>query len=106
MSACFIVRAQVADASIREAFDRWYQDEHLPEAMKAFGAKRAWRGWSEMDPSVHLAVYEFDDIAKARAVPGSEAIKPLIAEFDRAWGKKVVRGREVVRVVQRISTAR
>ena len=65
MSACFIVRAQVADASIREAFDRWYQDEHLPEA-----------------------------------------IKPLVAEFDRVWGKKVVRGREVVRVVQRISTAR
>jgi len=47
-------------------------------------------------------VYEFDDIAKARAVPGSEAIKPLIAEFDRVWGKKVVRAREAVRVVQRI----
>ena len=102
MSACFIVRAQVVDASIREAFDRWYQDEHLPDAMKAFGAKSAWRGWSDLDPSVHLAVYEFDDIAKARAVPGSEAIKPLIAEFDRVWGNKVVRAREAVRVVQRI----
>jgi len=62
MSAVFIVRAQVVDASIKEAFDRWYQDEHLPEAMQAFGAKSAWRGWSDMDPSVHLAVYEFDDI--------------------------------------------
>ena len=51
---------------------------------------------------MHLAVYEFDDIAQARAVPGSAAIKPLIAEFDRAWGKKVVRTRDAMRVVQRI----
>ena len=51
---------------------------------------------------MHYAYYEFEDVAKARAVPGSDAIKPLIAEFDRAWGKKVVRTREVVRVVQRV----
>ena len=41
MTACFIVRAQVVDASIEDAFDRWYQDEHLPDALKAFGARRA-----------------------------------------------------------------
>ena len=79
MSAFFIVRAQVVDLAVKDAFDKWYQDEHLPDAMKAFGAK-------------------------ACAVPGSEAIKPLIAEFDRAWGKKVVRTREVVRVVQRVGS--
>jgi hypothetical protein len=101
MSAFFIVRAQVVDPSMKDAFDKWYQDEHLPDAMKAFGAMGAWRGWSDLDPSVHYAYYEFEDLAKARAVPGSEAIKPLIAEFDRRWGKKVVRTREVVRVVQR-----
>lgn len=104
MSAVFMVRAQVVDPSVKEAFDQWYQDEHLPDAVKAFGATGAWRGWSELDPSVHLAVYVFDDVAKARAVPGSEAIKPLIAEFDRVWGKKVVRGRELVRVVQEIGS--
>ena len=42
MSASFIVRAQVMDASVKEAFDRWYEDEHLPDAVKAFGARRAW----------------------------------------------------------------
>jgi hypothetical protein len=102
MSATFIVRAQVVDASVKEAFDRWYRDEHLPDAKKAFGAQRAWRGWSEVDPSVHYAVYEFDDIARLRALPGSAALKALVAEFDRAWGKKVVRSRDSVRVVQRI----
>src|SRR5512134_870272 len=104
MNASFIVRAQVMDASVKEAFDRWYQDEHLPDAVKAFGARRAWRGWSEVDPSVHYAVYEFDDLARLRALPGSAALKGLVAEFDRAWGQKVVRTREGVRVVQRIET--
>lgn len=102
MSAIFIVRAQVMDASVKDAFDRWYRDEHLPDAKKAFGAQRAWRGWSAVDPSVHYAVYEFDDIAKLRALPGSAALKSLVAEFDRAWGQKVVRTRDSVDVVQRI----
>jgi hypothetical protein len=102
MSACFIVRAQVVDAAVKEAFDRWYEVEHLPDAVKGFGAQRAWRGWSETDPSVHYAVYEFDDIARLRALPGSAALKQLVAEFDRAWGDKVVRSRDSVRVVQRI----
>lgn len=101
MSACFIVRA-VVDASVREAFDKWYEKEHLPDARKAFGALRAWRGWSEVDPSVHYAWYEFDDIAKVRALPGSPALKALVAEFDRAWGNKVVRSRDIVQVAQRI----
>ncbi len=101
MSACFIVRA-VVEASAREAFDRWYEEEHLPDALKAFGALRAWRGWSEVDPSVHYAWYEFDDIAKVRALPGSAALKALVAEFDRAWGDKVVRSRDIVQVAQRL----
>ena len=102
MSACFIVRAQVVDAAVKEAFDRWYEVEHLPDAMKGFGAQRAWRGWSEVDASVHYACYEFDDVARARALPGSPALKRLVAEFDRAWGDKVVRSRDVVQVAQRI----
>ncbi|MDH4173128.1 MAG: hypothetical protein OEZ09_12170 [Betaproteobacteria bacterium] len=99
MTALFIVRA-VVDPSVRDAFDRWYQEEHLPDALKAFKAKRAWRGWSDMDASVHYAFYEFDDVTRARAVPGSTAIKALIAEFDRAWGDKVKRTREILEVQQ------
>ncbi|HSG76852.1 MAG TPA: hypothetical protein VLA30_12030 [Burkholderiales bacterium] len=99
MSALFIVRAQV-DPSVRDAFDRWYRDEHLPDALKAFKAKRAWRGWSDTDASVHYAFYEFEDLARARAIPGSAEIKALIAEFDRMWGNKVTRARDVVDVVQ------
>lgn len=102
MTACFIVRAQVADAALRKDFDRWYQDEHLPDAVKAFKAQRAWRGWSEVDASVHYAFYEFDDVARLRAIPGSETLKRLVAEFDRVWGDKVTRSRDIVEALQRL----
>ena len=102
MTARFIVRAQIVDAAVKDAFNRWYQDEHLPDALKAFNAKRAWRGWSDVDPSVHYAVYEFDDVSGARAIQGSDGLKRLVAEFDRLWGDKVVRSRDIVDAVQAI----
>ena len=57
MSACFIVRAQVVDAALMDAFDRWFQNEHLRDAHKAFKARRAWRGWIDVDTNVlHYAI--------------------------------------------------
>jgi len=100
MTAYFIVRAKVVDASVRDDFDRWYRDEHLPEALKGFNARRAWRGWSAVDASVHHAFYEFDDMASAQAIQSSSVLKRLVAEFDRAWGDKVTRSRDVVEVMQ------
>ena len=102
MNACFIVRAQVADAALKDEFDRWYQEEHLPDAHKAFNALRAWRGWSEVDSSMHYAVYEFKDMATVRAIQGSDPLKRLVAEFDRVWGDRVKRSRDIVEVIQAI----
>ena len=62
-AAYFVVRATVTDASRRPAFDAWYSREHLPDAMKSFGAVRAWRCWSLSDPSLHQATYQFADQA-------------------------------------------
>ena len=39
----FVVRATVSDPAKRQAFDEWYHREHLPDAVKAFVAKKAWR---------------------------------------------------------------
>lgn len=100
MSAWFVVRAQLVDPAVKDAFDRWYRDEHLPEAVRDFRAKRGWRGWSALDPMVHYAYYEFETLEQAQAVPGSGAIKRLIAEFDRAWGDRVARTRDIVDIVQ------
>ncbi len=90
----FVVRATVADASKRAAFDEWYRREHLPDAVKAFGVKKAWRFWSVTDPALHQATYEFADQAALDRVISGDALKPLVAEFDRCW-PEVKRTREI-----------
>ncbi len=64
---------------------------------------RAWRGWSEVDPAIHYAFYELADLTAAQAILNSEDLKGLIAEFDRVWGTRVTRTREVVVTRQLIS---
>jgi hypothetical protein len=51
-AAVFVVRATVSDPAKREAFGTWYSREHLPDAMKSFGAVKAWRYWSATEPSL------------------------------------------------------
>ena len=104
MTAYFIVRSRIVDPAVKDDFDRWYRDEHLPDALKGFNARRAWRGWSAVDASVHHAFYEFDDMAHAQAIQGSDAFKRLVAEFDRVWGDKVTRSRDFVEVVQTVGS--
>jgi hypothetical protein len=94
-NAYLVVRAVVAEGDRRD-FDRWYRTEHLPDAVKAFAALSAWRGWSRTDPSVHYAYYQFPDVAAAEAITGSPAIRALIAEFDARWGTRVTRTREII----------
>ena len=81
MTAYLIVKASVAEAD-RETFDRWYQEKHLPDAVVAFNALGATRGWSD-----------------------SKAIKALIEEFDLTWEDRVKRTRDVVEIIQNIAAA-
>lgn len=99
MTAYLIVRAEVP-AEDHDAFDTWYETEHLPDALRDFQALSAQRGWSELEPNCHLAFYEFPDLAAANAIMESDAIKALIAEFDRCWQDRVKRSREVVEIKQ------
>jgi hypothetical protein len=93
-SAFFVVRATVADPSKRAAFDKWYSKEHLPDAVKTFGAQRAWRSWSLSDPAVHVASYQFADQAALERATSGENMKRLVADFNRDW-PDVTRTREV-----------
>jgi hypothetical protein len=93
-SAFFVVRATVSDPAKRGAFDRWYAKEHLPDAAKAFGVKRAWRSWSLSDPAVHVASYEFSDQAALDRAMNGDDMKRLVADFNRDW-PEVTRTREV-----------
>ena len=95
----FVVRATVADASKRAAFDEWYRTEHLPDAVKTFGAQKAWRFWSETDPAVHQATYQFADRAALDHGTRPEVMKRLVADFDKAW-PGIPRQREIMRLAE------
>jgi len=101
--AYLVVRSVVADEASRAAFDRWYSTEHLPDAVRDFGVKRGWRGWSRTDPSAHLAFYEFADVAAVQRAQASDATRALVAEFDRAF-PKVARTREIIEVADEIGS--
>ena len=100
----FVVRATVADPAKRRAFDEWYSREHLPDAIKAFGVTKARRFWSAGDPALHLAMYEFADQAALERATGGDALKALVAEFDRCW-PEVTRTREVLVLAEEVGQA-
>src|SRR5215831_13281353 len=103
--AHLVVRAEVPDPADRAAFDHWYATDHLPWAMRVFGARSGWRCWSRTDPGVHYAFYEFADIDEVRAATDAEKIVPLVADFDRVWGSRVSQRREIVEIVQEIGSS-
>ena len=95
----FVVRATVPDPSKRAAFDNWYENEHLPDAAKSWGVKKAWRFWSLSDPAVHQATYQFDDEASLERAMKGEDLKRLVADFNRDW-PDVTRTRDTFVLVQ------
>ena len=99
--AYVVVRAEVPSAE-HARFDHWYATDHLPWALRDFGARRAWRCWSQSEPAVHTAFYEFDSVAAAEAATAPDNIKALVADFDRVWGGRVTRRREILEIVQEL----
>ena len=101
-AAYFIVRATVTDPSKRAAFDAWCSREHLPDAVKTFGAQKAWRFWSATDPSLHQAMYQFADQAALERATAGEQMKRLVADFNRDW-PDVTRTREVLVLAEELA---
>lgn len=100
--ACFLVRAVVADASLRDRFDHWYSADHLPRALADFKAEKAWRFWSTVEEGVHYAVYQFADMDTLNAALKSDAFKALVADFDRNFPTGVTRTRDVLSMVEEL----
>jgi hypothetical protein len=95
-TAFFVVRATLTEMADRARFDLWYKKEHLPDALKAFGAEAAARAWSTQDPKVHTAFYRFPSLGAAKAATNGPGIKALVDEFDRVWGDRVHRTRDIL----------
>ena len=101
MTAFLMVRAEV-DPAARDEFDAWYQDVHLRRIATAYGAAGAWRGWSAVDENVHIACYEFADLADIDRVTESDERKRMVGEFARRWEGRATWSREVVESIQAI----
>jgi hypothetical protein len=76
MSAYLIVKSDTSQIDSKD-FDYWYENEHLYEAKKQFMAKNAKRGWVE-NSNFHLAIYEFENIKKAKNAMDSKKLQLLI----------------------------
>jgi hypothetical protein len=75
----------------------------MPDAVKSFGAEKAWRFWSLSDPSLHQATYQFaDKAALDRALNGAD-LKRLVADFNRDW-PDVTRARELLQLAEEYNT--
>jgi hypothetical protein len=98
-AAFYVVRAIVADPARRAAFDKWYENEHLPDAVKSFGVNKAWRFWGLSDPSLHQAMYQFEDEAALERMINGGELKRLAADFDRDW-PDIARTRETFVLAQ------
>ena len=81
MSAYLIVKSDTSQINSKD-FDYWYENEHLYEAKKQFMAKNAKRGWVE-NSNFHLAIYEFENIKKAKNAMVSKKLRSLIKKFDK-----------------------
>ena len=97
--AYFIVRS-IVEPPLRQRFDRWYSEEHLPMAHKEFKCEKCWRFWSALDGGVHYAAFQFADMARLDAALASDGFKALVAEFDAAWPHGVSRTRDRLEMVE------
>ena len=100
--ALFVVRAVVGDEALRAKLDHWYATDHLPAALSAFRAQKAWRAWSATDPSVHYAYYQFADLAHLNERLNSADFRKLVDDFDRAFPTGVTRSREILNVAEEL----
>jgi hypothetical protein len=83
----FVVRATIAKER-EDAFNRWYDKEHLPQVLRYNGAVsgRRYRRIAGDDRYDYMAVYEFASEAVLHEFLQSDALKELRAEYDRHFG--------------------
>lgn len=102
--AYLLVRARVVAPADRADFDRWYEEEHLPDARAGLRAEKAWRFWSRTDPAIHYAAYQFSNVDYLNERMASTELKALLKEFDTRW-PHVHRTREILELQQQFPQA-
>jgi len=84
--ALFIVRAKIAPEK-EEAFNEWYNREHVHDVLKVPGCLRArrYKDLTGKEEYPYMAVYEFDSEASLKAFLEGEALQALIRDYDAHW---------------------
>ncbi|MBO0763600.1 MAG: DUF4286 family protein [Hyphomicrobiaceae bacterium] len=83
----FVVRASVTKDK-EDAFNTWYNTEHVPQVLQYNGAVSA-RRYKQIlgeDKLEYMAVYEFASEAVFRRFMASDHLKTLISEYDAHFG--------------------
>jgi antibiotic biosynthesis monooxygenase (ABM) superfamily enzyme len=83
----YVVRATIT-AEREAAFNKWYDEEHLPQVLRYNGAVsgRRYRKDVGEDRYQYMAVYEFASEEVLQRFLASEALKDLRAEYDKHFG--------------------
>jgi antibiotic biosynthesis monooxygenase (ABM) superfamily enzyme len=95
----FIVMAMMTPDK-EEAFNRWYNEEHLPRVLERHPGVLTGRRYKIIeggDTYQFMAVYEYESYEALEKAQNSEATKQLIREYDEAFGKG---GRHHIRAVE------
>lgn len=83
----FTVQAAI-ELGREEEFERWYQEEHLPEAAQLPGCVGAarYRVRAGDVSHQHMAMYAFESEAQLNAALESDHFRELVWRFDEAVG--------------------
>ena len=84
-----MVMAQVKTED-EEAFNKWYNEDHLPKAIERFPGVLSGRRYKIVEGEEayqYLALYEFESYETMHATVHSEVMQGLIQEYDAAFGK-------------------
>jgi antibiotic biosynthesis monooxygenase (ABM) superfamily enzyme len=83
----FVVRATIARDK-EAAFNKWYNEEHVPQVLRYNGAVsgRRYRKVVGEDQYEYMAMYEFASEDVLRTFLQSDALRALRAEYDKHFG--------------------
>ena len=90
----FVVKATIRKDQ-EDAFNRWYNEEHVPQFLRWKGAvsARRYRAIDGEDTYQYMAVYELESAENFRALMASPHMKELRAEYDAHFGAVSARAR-------------
>lgn len=85
-----MIKSTIAAAE-EEAFNRWYDNDHIPQVMSYPGtiSARRYKTLLSNDQYQYMALYEFDSEETFAAFQKSDHLAAMSAEYDALFGNVV-----------------